>query len=61
MFWFGMKPLKAWPTPLFKPMAPFYAAGLIVLYGVHRLQTAMMNSDEWKDDPRHPNAKNKGH
>ncbi|KAK2629802.1 hypothetical protein QTJ16_000622 [Diplocarpon rosae] len=39
-----------------KPMAPFYAAGLIILYGVNAAQNAMMNSAEFKNDPRNPNA-----
>ncbi|EEA20701.1 mitochondrial F1F0 ATP synthase subunit Atp18, putative [Talaromyces marneffei ATCC 18224] len=34
--------------------------GLIVLYGVNAAANASMASNEWKDDPRNPNAKPKG-
>ncbi|XP_044721382.1 ATP synthase j chain domain-containing protein [Hirsutella rhossiliensis] len=40
-----------------KPMAPFFAAGLIIAYGANSAQNAMMASDEWKNDPRNPQAK----
>jgi len=40
-------------------MAPFFAAGLVIMYGVNAAQTAMMAGDEFKNDPRNPNAKNK--
>ncbi|KAI0394495.1 ATP synthase j chain-domain-containing protein [Xylariaceae sp. FL0594] len=54
MMWFGITPLKKFPAPIMKPLAPFFAAGLIVLYGVSKAQNALMDSDEWKNDPRHP-------
>ncbi|KAI5867506.1 serine hydrolase-domain-containing protein [Durotheca rogersii] len=57
MSWLGIPPFKKFHTPIFRPLWPFFAAGLIVLYGVNSAQTALMNSDEWKDDPRHPNAR----
>ncbi|PBP15616.1 hypothetical protein BUE80_DR013651 [Diplocarpon rosae] len=47
---------KKFPAPVAKPMAPFYAAGLIILYGVNAVQNAMMDSAEFKNDPRNPNA-----
>ncbi|KAG4417382.1 ATPase, F0 complex, subunit J [Cadophora sp. DSE1049] len=47
---------KKFPAPVARPMAPFYAAGLIILYGINSAQTAMMNSAEFKNDPRNPNA-----
>ncbi|KAI1097521.1 putative mitochondrial F1F0 ATP synthase subunit Atp18 [Jackrogersella minutella] len=59
--WLGATPIKKFPTPILEPLGPFFAAGLIVLYGVNSLQNAMMKSDEWKDDPRNPNAKKGGH
>jgi len=59
-----------------EPMIPFYAAGLIVLYGINAGANAMMNcesrdilrfedslpadlfaAEEFKNDPRNPNAK----
>ncbi|KAI1004298.1 hypothetical protein K3495_g3911 [Podosphaera aphanis] len=48
---------KSYPAPVVRPMVPFYAAGLVVLYGMNSLANAMMNSDEFKNDPRNPNAK----
>lgn len=48
---------KKFPAPVAKPMTPFYVAGLVVLYGVNSLANAMMNSEEFKNDPRNPNAK----
>ncbi|CAG8955175.1 hypothetical protein HYFRA_00007191 [Hymenoscyphus fraxineus] len=30
--------------------------GLVVMYGVNSFQTMMMNTDEFKNDPRNPNA-----
>ncbi|KUJ13670.1 mitochondrial F1F0 ATP synthase-like protein subunit Atp18 [Mollisia scopiformis] len=48
---------KKFPAPVAKPMAPFYIAGLVILYGVNSAATAMMASDEFKNDPRNPNAK----
>ncbi|KAI1810814.1 putative mitochondrial F1F0 ATP synthase subunit Atp18 [Poronia punctata] len=58
MFWFGVTPLKKFPTPIMKPLAPFFAAGLVVLYGVNSAQNALMDADEWKNDPRHPRNRN---
>ncbi|KAJ5888457.1 hypothetical protein N7495_008498 [Penicillium taxi] len=48
---------KKFPGALAKPMTPFFAAGLIVLYGVNSLQNALINTAEFKNDPRNPNAK----
>ncbi|ETS73976.1 hypothetical protein PFICI_13842 [Pestalotiopsis fici W106-1] len=81
MSWFGVTPLKKFPTPVLKPLAPFFAAGLVILYGVNSAQNAMMKSmncsvaprnqlrlltrrspgDEWKNDPRNPNAGKAAH
>ncbi|OIW31286.1 ATPase, F0 complex, subunit J [Coniochaeta ligniaria NRRL 30616] len=57
MSWFGVTPLKKFPAPVLRPMAPFFAAGLVIAYGVNAAQNAMMASDEFKNDPRNPNAK----
>lgn len=43
---------KKWPTPVARPMAPFYAAGLVILYGINSFATTMRNTDEFKNDPR---------
>ncbi|KAH6647105.1 ATP synthase subunit J [Truncatella angustata] len=56
MSWFGVTPLKKFPAPVLRPMAPFFAAGLVIIYGVNAAQNSMMASDEWKNDPRNPNA-----
>ncbi|KAI1645754.1 ATPase, F0 complex, subunit J [Daldinia loculata] len=61
MSWLGVTPLKKFPAPVLRPYAPFFAAGLIIAYGVNSAQNAMMKSDEWKNDPRNPNAKSGGH
>ncbi|KAK8074399.1 ATPase- F0 complex- subunit J [Apiospora hydei] len=55
MAWFGITPSRI------KPLAPFFAAGAVILYGVNSAQNAMMRSDEWKNDARNPNAKSGGH
>ncbi|KAH6628854.1 ATP synthase j chain-domain-containing protein [Chaetomium tenue] len=57
MSWFGVTPLKKFPAPVLRPMAPFLAAAVVIAYGVNSAQTAMMSSDEFKNDPRNPNAK----
>ncbi|OAQ95701.1 hypothetical protein LLEC1_07884 [Akanthomyces lecanii] len=35
-------------------------AGAVIAYGANSAQNAMMASDEWKNDPRNPNAKTAG-
>ncbi|KAL2121704.1 hypothetical protein VTJ04DRAFT_2159 [Mycothermus thermophilus] len=59
MSWFGVTPLKKFPTPVLRPMAPFLAAALVIGYGINSAQNAMMNTPEFKNDPRNPNAKAK--
>ncbi|KAI9373276.1 ATPase, F0 complex, subunit J [Aspergillus egyptiacus] len=46
---------KKFPTPIAKPLGPFFAAGLVILYGVNSAQNAMSNTAEFKNDPRNPN------
>ncbi|BDD59996.1 hypothetical protein MPDQ_002281 [Monascus purpureus] len=48
---------KKFPAPVAKPMVPFFAAGLIILYGVNSIGDALMKTDEFKNDPRNPYAK----
>ncbi|KAK4227365.1 ATP synthase j chain-domain-containing protein [Podospora fimiseda] len=57
MSWLGVTPLKKFPTPVLRPMAPFLAAAAVIAYGVNSAQNAMMNSDEFKNDPRNPNLR----
>ncbi|KAK6859342.1 ATPase- F0 complex- subunit J [Apiospora arundinis] len=59
MAWFGITPSRS--SRLLSPLAPFFAAGAVILYGVNSAQNAMMRSDEWKNDARNPNAKSGGH
>jgi F-type H+-transporting ATPase subunit j len=33
-------------------MTPFFVAGVIVLYGINAGANAMMNSEEFRNDPR---------
>ncbi|KAJ0137934.1 ATP synthase subunit J, mitochondrial [Colletotrichum tanaceti] len=57
MTWLGARALKKYPAPFLKPMAPFFAAGLVIAYGINSAQNAMMKSEEWKRDVRNPLAK----
>ncbi|TPX11050.1 uncharacterized protein E0L32_007911 [Thyridium curvatum] len=61
MSWFGITPLKKFPAPVVRPMAPFFIAGLVMAWGINAAQNSMMQSDEWKNDPRNVYAKNKAH
>ncbi|PWN31992.1 putative ATP18-subunit I/j of the mitochondrial F1F0-ATP synthase [Meira miltonrushii] len=47
---------RAYPTPIWRPLAPFFAASAIVFYGVNRLQEAGVSTDEARKDPRNPYA-----
>ncbi|CAD6449077.1 f69e0861-e52e-4673-ab42-8afd91860f46 [Sclerotinia trifoliorum] len=53
MSWLG----KKFPAPIAKPMAPFFVAGVVIMYGINSAANAMANSEEFKNDPRNPNAK----
>lgn len=46
--------LRRYPTPIWKPMAPFIAAGGIVFAGIVALQNSALQSEEFKNDPRNP-------
>ncbi|GAA5815276.1 ATPase, F0 complex, subunit J [Thamnidium elegans] len=48
---FGM---RKWSTPVLRPAAPFIVGGAVVFYLVAKAQDAMINSDEYKNDPRNP-------
>ncbi|OJJ51383.1 hypothetical protein ASPZODRAFT_21854 [Penicilliopsis zonata CBS 506.65] len=48
---------KKFPAPVAKPMFPFFAAGLVILYGVNSFANVLMSTDEFKNDPRNPNRK----
>jgi len=53
MSYFGRK----WPVPVGQPMAPFYIAGVVILYGVNSFAGTLAATDEFKNDPRNPAAK----
>ncbi|KAM7197942.1 ATP synthase j chain domain containing protein [Naviculisporaceae sp. PSN 640] len=55
--WLGLKAPKKFPAPVLRPMAPFYAAGLLVMLGVNSLQNSLMDSPEFRNDPRHPRVR----
>ncbi|CAG9940493.1 unnamed protein product [Clonostachys rosea f. rosea IK726] len=57
MSWSGVAPFKKFNAPFLKPYWPFFAAGLVIAYGANSLTNKMLASDEWKNDPRNPNAK----
>ncbi|KAH7013634.1 ATPase, F0 complex, subunit J [Ilyonectria destructans] len=61
MSWLGVQPFKKFPAPFLKPYWPFFAAGIVIAYGVNSVQTSMMSTAEWKNDARNPNAKTGGH
>ncbi|KAL2022957.1 hypothetical protein VTK56DRAFT_4172 [Thermocarpiscus australiensis] len=61
MSWLGATPLKKFPTPVLRPMAPFLAASMVIGYYINKAQNAMLQSDEWKHDPRNPIAKSASH
>ncbi|KAL3468527.1 ATPase, F0 complex, subunit J [Aspergillus heterothallicus] len=48
---------KKFPAPVAGPLGPFFAAGLVILYGINSASNAMANSAEYKNDPRNPNLK----
>ncbi|KAL0075537.1 ATP synthase subunit J ATP18 [Phycomyces blakesleeanus] len=46
--------LRKWSTPVLRPAGPFIVGGVAVFYLVAKMQDAMINSDEYKNDPRNP-------
>lgn len=46
--------LRAYPTPIWKPLAPFVFGAAIVFWGTNALQNSMLASEEFKNDPRNP-------
>ncbi|POW15254.1 hypothetical protein PSTT_02193 [Puccinia striiformis] len=53
MTFFGV---RAWPTPVLKPMSHFMIGGVITFYLVNKMQTAMLKSPEYAKDPRNPHG-----
>jgi F-type H+-transporting ATPase subunit j len=53
MAFFG---LRAWPTPIVKPLWPFFAASGLTFYLVNQIQDMAVRSPEYAKDPRNPYA-----
>ncbi|ETS65142.1 hypothetical protein PaG_00200 [Moesziomyces aphidis] len=51
MAFFGF---RAYPTPILKPMWPFFIAAGVVFYGVNKLQDMAVSTEEASKDPRNP-------
>jgi len=50
---------KKFPVPVLSTMWPFYAAGIVIAYGVNNLASTLINTDEYRNDPRNPALKNR--
>ncbi|KAK1927969.1 ATPase, F0 complex, subunit J [Papiliotrema laurentii] len=48
--------LRAYPTPIVKPLWPFMISGVFVIWGVSKLQSAALQNPEFAKDPRNPYA-----
>ncbi|EIE78943.1 hypothetical protein RO3G_03648 [Rhizopus delemar RA 99-880] len=46
--------LRKFDVPAFRPVVPFIAGGAVVLFLVSKAQSAMINSDQYRNDPRNP-------
>ncbi|KAG9089996.1 hypothetical protein FS749_000899 [Ceratobasidium sp. UAMH 11750] len=47
---------RKFPTPVAKPLAPFFAATAVVYYLVSKAQNAGVNSEEHSNSPKNPYA-----
>ncbi len=45
---------RAYPTPILKPLWPFFVGAGVVFYGVSAMQNAMVKSGDAAKDPRNP-------
>ncbi|CCC67184.1 hypothetical protein NCAS_0A06260 [Naumovozyma castellii] len=46
--------MKRFPTPIVKPLWPFFIAAAVTYYGVSKFADAYGNTDEYINDPRNP-------
>ncbi|KAK3825960.1 MAG: ATP synthase subunit J, mitochondrial [Benniella sp.] len=46
--------MRAWSTPILRPMAPFFVGGAVTFYLINSAQEAMLKSEQFKNDPRNP-------
>ncbi|KAK9477612.1 ATP synthase j chain-domain-containing protein [Lipomyces japonicus] len=45
---------KKYPTPILKPLWPFFVGAAITFYGVSKAADVLAQTDEFKNDPRNP-------
>lgn len=45
---------RSYPTPILKPLWPFFVSSAIVYVGVAKLQSSMVRSPEFAHDPKNP-------
>ncbi|WFD39728.1 atp18 subunit J of the mitochondrial F1F0 ATP synthase [Malassezia japonica] len=45
---------RAYPTPILKPLWPFFASSAIVYFVVAKLQYSGVRSPEYAKDPKNP-------
>lgn len=45
---------RAYPTPILKPLWPFFASSAIVYYAVAKIQASGVRSPEFAKDPKNP-------
>ncbi|RKP29588.1 hypothetical protein METBISCDRAFT_18302 [Metschnikowia bicuspidata] len=55
-----MSGVRFFPTPIVKPLWPFFAGFLILTPLVAKIQYAMTDADNFINDPRHPRFKEGG-
>lgn len=46
--------MRKYPTPVQKPMMPFVIGGVVMFFAINSLAGSLMETDEWKHDPRNP-------
>nr|XP_019049009.1 F-type H+-transporting ATPase subunit J [Kwoniella bestiolae CBS 10118]OCF27939.1 F-type H+-transporting ATPase subunit J [Kwoniella bestiolae CBS 10118] len=51
--------LRAWPTPIVKPLWPFMIAGVVTVGGIWKLQDIAVSSPDALKDPKNPFAASK--
>ncbi|KAF8337533.1 ATPase, F0 complex, subunit J [Cantharellus anzutake] len=50
---FGLRP---WPTPILRPMWPFFAATIITTYGIVKMQNSLVGVEPHASNPKNPYA-----
>ncbi|KAF8577248.1 hypothetical protein K439DRAFT_1365165 [Ramaria rubella] len=48
--------LRKWPTPIARPMWPFFTAAGLTFYLVSKAQNSGVKSEAYANDPRNPYA-----